>query len=731
MNAVSRRRVLAEALAFFIVILALLHTTFAHAFFVVFGARDLDRGRLFAAGVPILFGPEMNNGGHLPGGFFYLLLALPLKMGLGWRGAWELQIGLTALGAAATWLFLRRRFGFFAAWTGLASLMTSSGMVDNLRRFWNASFVPLFAILALIFCAEAFAGPAKRRGRAWRLMFLSCGLGMQIHFTISFILLVAIALQLFAEPLKLPALSRKESLSGLAVFLLTLLPYGLWLVCKRFSLPLGQPDLPFTGEGLHGISFEVRQPLLRLASEHFLPLLRVMPAGVFACVACAALRRTDGRRTPYETVFLVASAATLIPALTATPERYQLCFIAASSLWAGAAAARYERAPGRPICYLMTASVVAVANWRLMFSGLTAPMQFEPRAAAWLVLGGLALACVVFFGRASRLHVAAFVAVAALPVLISLRWDDASAIEKWGVATTFGDFEAMARDIHSRTGWSYDHARHRLFYVNNLVWVTPAYIYRDVEGEAVTARQKDARSIDGFFIGHLRPDESWAGTGGATKTWLLGKDLEPTLKIGLMTGGIAVGKARLHGTLVVAPYTVVDKDAYPDHFHNFGEGYSEEALPEPPPLAVSSEGRSCRVTFNDSPRKRPVYDIAADVRWASAGPGRWDIRVTLSGEPISQSLSSVSPDWTQQLSGPYFSYACEGKSRVVLLARTVGLADGNVLSGRSFLAPYVRRFQVRCTRPISGPSVGYESSVAYENVYEQRRLPGQRLLCAR
>ena len=55
-------------------------------------ALDLLRGHM------IFFGPEALGGGHLPGSFYYFLLALPMALGFGWVATWHLLVLLLALG---------------------------------------------------------------------------------------------------------------------------------------------------------------------------------------------------------------------------------------------------------------------------------------------------------------------------------------------------------------------------------------------------------------------------------------------------------------------------------------------------------------------------------------------------------------------------------------------------------------------------------------------------------
>ncbi len=757
-TSVPRWAPLLEAACLFVILFLLLQHLFDRSVFVVFQARDLDRAQRLASGEAIFFGPETTGGGHLPGSFYYLLLALPLKLGLGWVGAWRLEMSMAAAGGAVLWWFMRSHFGIAAAWITLASVMTSDFMHANLLIFENSSYIPLFVVASLISLCCAFAqAPERKKGRAWILACLSCGLGVQVHFTIAFVLLAGIALQLGAARFGVRPISRKSFASGILIFAVTLLPYGCWLSLEKLSIPIGQAASSFTGESALGwialLHLVKRLPRLYLAREYLRnALLSLVPLGAFLALGLLAIvERVDGgmARKDVETpradfiescsaVLLVVSIVAFVPCLFIVQRsfnRYGVVFILAASLLVGVRVGRYERSMGRSFGVPAAAGIIAFLAWDLIWFGPPGAQVLKAPAILFVGITGLLFASLVRRASPEKPPLALLLAIGVLPGLISLRcYDERVAFGRFvegrekNLATTFGEFEAMSREIYLSTGWSYAEAKRRIFYVNIRKHASPAYIYNGLasaEGAGLRGNRSGSKRIDGFFVGRFVNDDPWRGFSSG-KSWLLGQDIEATLKTGIRQGAIALGPASSQGSLLIVPYEIKDRDRFPPYFHNLGEGYAQESpMENKAPVAGS---RSFRFVFNDSPSKRPIYDIRADVQLISAGRGRWEVGVGLSGEPISQASFWISPDWTQEIARPYFSYSCEGRERDIQLADSIGFTFGkneNFIEGSSFLAPYERRFRISCPKPIERLAVGYRSSVAYEGGRAGRPLIGQ------
>ena len=113
--------------------------------FFSFQVRDLERAAEVAAGHWILWGPEMTGGGHLPGGLYYWLLAIPLRLGMGWKGAWVLICLLWVAASAAAGFLLARAYGSLAALLAAAYFFLPIAVLQN---FLNVSATPPFIVAA-------------------------------------------------------------------------------------------------------------------------------------------------------------------------------------------------------------------------------------------------------------------------------------------------------------------------------------------------------------------------------------------------------------------------------------------------------------------------------------------------------------------------------------------------------------------------------------------------------
>jgi hypothetical protein len=733
------------ALEFLLVFAALLFPLQAIldvAKFTVFTTRDLDRAQLLAAGRLIFFGPEASGGGHLPGPFYYFLLAAPLKLGLGWKAIWQLQFAMTAAGVSLIWLFVRLRLGAFPAYYAVFC----AAFLDPKVLFfgYNASFLPLFAAAALVSLCLAYDEDSGRRGAAWAVFCLACGLGLQFHMTFSLLLLAGLAAQLAARRLGLAPLALKPFAAGLTLFLATLLPYGIWAVCAHYSVQLGQPALPFTGAsavklwGILNYSIEARAGLpariLTNRTISLLPFEALLPL----LLLYAGARRGNGAAAPAQApagterfaaacikVLSIAAALTAFTyamSLALSPSRYAVVPRMSLHLLVCAVLARYQARirPGRFYPAAVALLFVFVLAWRLALSP-SAGLDFGLPHAALAATAGLALA----FLAARSAGRALFPLALVLPLFLSLAIRAGVAGHAGDDVPGFGDFEAMSREIFSRTGWSYEEARLRIFYVNARAEVTPSYVYRAVAagGRRSPLPGTGLGRVDGYFAALFQVKKRDAGAAADPAARLLALDLPDMLKEGITSGGIRLGAPAGCGRLTLIPYEVTDTQKFPPYFHNGSEGYSDTG-PVPPPAPAPGE-RVFRFKFNDCPGHGEWCDIMADVRMRPLGAGRWLTRVTFSGEPLAQVCDGVNLRWNQILNTPYFEATCGGRKNRVALAGTLGMhRDKYRDMNESLLAPYERVFGVDCRGPLEKVAVGYGSAAAYSLTRLIDGLPG-------
>lgn len=745
----STKHLVLECSLIFLILLVPLQHLLDAAIFTVFQARDLDRARLLSTGHMILFGPELSGGAHLPGSFYYFFLAIPLWLGFGWKAVWQLQMIMMAAAISSLWFFARRRFGVFPACYAL--LCTAFFDFKTLWFGYNASFLPLFVVGSLISLCLAFDDSSPKRGLAWAFFCLCCGLGMQLHMTVSLLLLSGAIVQLAAARLGLRPLERKAFFVGLAIFLLTMAPYLIWTASKALSLPLGQSAPSFTTSApppnayllffVYGMKkIRAMPPAARVFYLlKYIPFEALVPLLLFGSAALSGkdssrLDDPDGavrRRFAENCVKVLSVASTLtFPAYVLTlafgPSRYSIVPRLSLDLLICAVLARRDARLRQTAFYpALTAIVFAftLAWHAAVWPGARAP--FDAGRFLFPALAGGAFALLARRGANADVGRSLLPVALVLPLILSMAIDSYANGNLWTTSPAIKDFAALSRAVHSRTGWTYDEAKRRIFYVDMYTTVTPAYVYRAVEQEDRNPSlppRAGADRIDGYFAVLTDGRQSDAVD---AKRLLSSRRIAATPLSGIISGGILLGKPLACGRFLLIPYTAKDTEHFPLFFHNGSEAYSLDA----PVLGDRPGERTSLLHFNDCPGRPDWCDITAEVRMSPKERGRRTVEVVLRGDALSQANEWVRMDWTQSLGRPYFTAACAGIERRVLLAESVGLIPNEQRNAnQSMLAPYERSFRVDCAGPLEDISVGYEYSVAYAfGKPVEPRIPGRRL----
>jgi len=146
-------------------------------------ARDFDRAfNLFEGLYVPLAGPELNDGGRLPGPFLYVLLAIPLFIQKSFESAAYFNFFLNLFSLAFIFHTIKRHFGFNIA---SVFLIFISIYLPNINVFGyplNPSF--LFPLISIYIWAllEFFI---KKRFNTFPIIFLAVALGTQLHYSIA------------------------------------------------------------------------------------------------------------------------------------------------------------------------------------------------------------------------------------------------------------------------------------------------------------------------------------------------------------------------------------------------------------------------------------------------------------------------------------------------------------------------------------------------------------------
>lgn len=697
----------------------------------LFQARDVARAAQLAAGHPIFFGPETQGGGHLPGGFFYAVLALPVLLGLGWSGQWFWMIALYAGAAGLSWAFYRKHLGRIAALITVLPLFCFPSLTEVIRDFWNPGYLPLFVVFILLGLYHSFShggADSARRSLVWPGVCALIGLAVQIHFTVVAFLAASITLQLLAPRWGLRRLSTKIFFGGLVLFVALLLPYWFWLIG---GWSWAQPFAPNTGSETWSI------PTIALERISFLEQLssffkKGLPPGgwlrleifipLFLWWLWRRARSEEKTSVPLwarqgERIAATCSFWSLWFAIPAfffeSDQRYALVFLMcffsqmsfAFALQKQNAQEFWQRQGGN----IITAAAVlalGVSLWRkeFIYYGAVVPGIFvvfialiiflfvtrekiTPRKTQWILATGL-------FVGLSMSHLFS-------PTNITQK-----------------TIEGVCKYIQESTPWTYPEARSRTFFIGTLWPFVSVESVCSSQGRGAEAEKKTTEAMDGLFIVHANPPEIYS----RGEFWV--GAVNETLARALKSGAVKLGTPVVFDSAFVVPYQTVDAQDIPAHFQNSGgkyepyhlHSYSEEIR------ALSPNPYPYRFLFNNSPRQLAVNDSAILARVRD--DRTLDIKIL--GRPLSEPLIYAAPGWREALSRPYVEVECKGQKAKIIIAETVG-ATG--YDNRDFLAPFERSFPWPCTGAAESLTLGYEAS-SYGRAGDVVGLPGQKVTIA-
>lgn len=716
--------------------------------FFVFQARDLHRARTVLEGIPIFFGPEVTGGGNLPGGFYYYLLAPALYLGGGgWMAAWKLMMLLFCAGAILGVAYFWRAYSALAALVFLVAFGAAPLSRQFLKIFLNVSYLPFFAVAALLCICESWrAGTERARSLCLVGACFLIALGSQLHLSVALWLFAIAQLEWKRRRLPDAALARWALPAAVAATLAPLVPWLVWFVCQRNGLALGQQRT-----GLVGYEEDVIPTYLRffnyvLETPPSL-LIREFPK-TFEAVPVVLLAAW----LPWKRAAAPAGARTIeLPAL--------LCaawgFIAFLFYYVVPIGFRYGLPFYLPLVFLLAHRVHTLREnkWFVGLLALLAAIMIgmEARdlfglqpsytaralavccAALGLVAGALAT-------QKSRLWPALLLSSLSVVCLVQR---DATEVSAFGnsyisfrIMPSLQAWRTIWPLVYSSTGWSYDEAVRRTFFLQHHLEQDPRPIYEETVAEYASPKI-EGRRPDGFFVSIAKRPMT------DIKGWILSMPLNQDLRRGLDTGAIRLGEGVFTRTVFVIPYFVDRPSELPAWIHNTGEGYirteEEQALSRFGGEAATEQMKDGSFVFHwsDCPGKNKSCSAAAIVKLQREGgkTGLWRGNVRVIGSSISQSSPWIVPSWTEAWVEPYVEFECGKEWRRFPIAAILGYdrrlgvqrEDYPFNYTHSLVAPLSRDFSFRCAGDVAAVAVGREGSLV-DNIRSVTRLGPKRLV---
>ena len=193
-------------------------------------ARDIERAFNLIEGINIpLAGPELNNGGRLPGPFLYFLLAIPLLFKKSIESIFYFNFAINTFALVFLFFMIKKNFGIFVA---ILNLIFISVYLPNIFVFSfpaNPSFIfPLIA-LYLWFLLELVC---KGEHKYLPIIVLLVSLGIQLHMSMATLYFPPIILLLIFKSRP----QTKYLVLSLFVILICFFPY--WLYKFKTFIPI-------------------------------------------------------------------------------------------------------------------------------------------------------------------------------------------------------------------------------------------------------------------------------------------------------------------------------------------------------------------------------------------------------------------------------------------------------------------------------------------------------------
>jgi hypothetical protein len=531
--------------------------------FLTFQTRDLMRANELYNGQWIFFGPEMTGGGHLPGPFYYYLLAAtwPVRNLI---SPLDLLLGMMVAAAMAGFLYIRRRLSLESGLLFLMLFVLSTTVENLMNQYMNVSFAVPLLVFAFICILEAFRPtPESRRKKAFWCACLLLGLALQLHASsLAFVLALAI-LQGLSPRYGLQRLSARTILIGAGIFLIPCLPYLVWSAAESSGHPFGQPTF-FAGAAhaalpslFYYFDFPGIQRFFRLAFCFMVEL----PLVFWPLIGAFFFNRIRGpqivEKSPdYFFPATVCLVAGIVPAafqlFTPIAVRYVGPLVVASIFVAIFLHARLNNLREHFTFVFLGSLTVILAL--LYFAVDPQPQEIEWFFASRHYLAGIATLLMIFASLIWQRKLWANVLGFAIVVLLALVQNPSAWGNKMKMKLVFipsnNEWTKIGETICNDYGWSFSEIQRRFYFVD-MHMELDANQANNFKQKCTNPRPASEMAPDGFIV-----TSRFNLKTGTAKEFLLAQPLADEIKAGLENDDLKLGEARNFHSLVMVPYFV-------------------------------------------------------------------------------------------------------------------------------------------------------------------------------
>ncbi len=292
-------------------------------------------------------------------------------------------------------------------------------------------------------------------------------------------------------------------------------------------------------------------------------------------------------------------------------------------------------------------------------------------------------------------------------------------IENPGQSLVSLHLKKISQSIISRTGWSWDVARGRIFLVGVQYETDLGEIYRLEYDRWKTrgGRAPGSNEPDGFLV---TVREFGASTADLK---LSGIGLEPRMEAEIARGGIELKPLASVTTVDLLEYRVRSSD-FPKHFHNLGLGYYPSALEEKyarhPAQGPETEQLGAGefiARWNDCLGKERYCASAVRIKVAPSKNGLMKLNLLVLGRPLSVPSQWILPDFTQSLKDMSVEVDCKNEVQRKMLPSRIGFFSVEAGRLKSYvLGPLEYSFEFSCKGGPGKIKIAWPSSTVIQRI---------------
>jgi hypothetical protein len=711
---------------------------YSQTLFYVFQTRDLSRAREILQGKNYFFGPEMTGGGNLPGPLYYYLLSFALLFKNTWLSAWWLQLTLSLVAGGVGFTYFRKTKNEYIALAWFV-LFTSAPLTFRfLQVFLNVSSLIPFVVLALVLINISFTSLSeKTRHLSYLLASFVIGLGLQLHYSIVILFIAMNFCFLFSKKLGLQKIQKKIYLLSFVAYFLPSIPYYLWLLTNTSSNTIMGVST-HSGEGTNAIQSLIY--LLRFAfyteTDEFLieslrKILSSIPAFFIIYFITYLIGKFLNTRSKDQTYTLkinyydfkpliICMIFSVIPYidwyLSSQAVRYTMPFYLSLIFMA----IFYFDAIRRNDKFLKIFNYVQII-FLIMFSIFIIyfyTKEIYLRFFYYTALIIFSFLILNYFKKLGKAIVLSYVLLC-LTSLSQFITKDYTDLKKYHWALFMPqtyEWEHIWTTIHKVTGWDYETARKRIYYVGHHLEQDPGLFLEEFDLNIVKVNQ-ERRNPDGFFVSNrIRLDTNknlilydLEYLKILPKLWLRKQNTTQEIFDALDDRDIILGK-NISDTIFIVPYWVVDTSKVPKHFHNSGLGYNTSSSQQIFNKIQSNKGvlrideSTILFKLNECPDHKNYCSNGALVSINQIENAKTNINLNIFGNTLSQTSPWINPNWTQAWVNPQISITCGKKEFNFLISRSIGFTRNGshqvtsplLQANNSFVGPFIKDIEIDC-----------------------------------